>query len=153
MDAFSKVYAEAVSQESRLSKGDVKAPSDVAVTSQSSEPSLVPPSVVEPQAPDASTAVQQENTMVNSVVATSTMGTMPAPTHADSVKWEPAVARTWVNVRSDASRGGDVVGVIKPDEKAMLGVDRYGWRQVRLQDVSGWVDPRLFESDSTRTRG
>lgn len=73
---------------------------------------------------------------------------------ADSVQWEPAVARTWVNVRSDAGRGGEVVGIIKPSEKAMLGgVGRAGWRQVKSPEMSGWVDPRLFESDSLRTRG
>lgn len=71
----------------------------------------------------------------------------------DSVVWTPAVARTWVNVRSDASRGGEVVGVIKPESRAMLGTDRGGWRQVRLSDVTGWVDPKLFEPDSLRTRG
>ncbi|BAH39118.1 MAG TPA: hypothetical protein DGD08_09425 [Gemmatimonas aurantiaca] len=74
-------------------------------------------------------------------------------TTADSIQWTPAVARTWVNVRSDASRGGEVVGVIKPASRAMLGTDRAGWRQVRLSDVTGWVDPRLFEPDSLRTRG
>ncbi|MCC6242629.1 MAG: hypothetical protein IT353_07290 [Gemmatimonadaceae bacterium] len=72
----------------------------------------------------------------------------------DSVHWEPAVARTWVNVRSDAGRGGEVVGIIKPSEKAMLGnVGRAGWRQMKSPEMSGWVDPRLFESDSLRTRG
>lgn len=75
-----------------------------------------------------------------------------APT-SDEIQWTPAVARTWVNVRSDASRGGEVVGVIKPASRAMLGTDRAGWRQVRSPDVSGWVDPRLFEPDSLRTRG
>jgi hypothetical protein len=72
---------------------------------------------------------------------------------ANDIRWVPAVARTWVNVRSDASRGGEVVGVIKPASRAMLGTDRAGWRQVRSPDVSGWVDPRLFEADSLRTRG
>lgn len=72
---------------------------------------------------------------------------------ADSIQWTPAVARTWVNVRSDASRGGEVVGVIKPASRAMLGTDRAGWRQVRLSDVTGWVDPRLFEPDSLQSRG
>lgn len=80
-----------------------------------------------------------------------------SPTSApvgDDIQWTPAVARTWVNVRSDASRGGEVVGVIKPASRAMLGTDRAGWRQVRSPDVSGWVDPRLFEpADSLRTRG
>lgn len=70
-----------------------------------------------------------------------------------TIRWVPAVARTWVNVRSDASRGGEVVGVIKPASRAMLGTDRAGWRQVRSPDVSGWVDPRLFEPDSLRPRG
>ncbi|MEN9509255.1 MAG: hypothetical protein RLZZ621_1818 [Gemmatimonadota bacterium] len=72
---------------------------------------------------------------------------------ADSVRWVPAVARTWVNVRSDASRGGSVVGVIKPSSRAMLGVDRAGWRLVKSPEVSGWVDPRLFDADSVRSRG
>jgi SH3-like domain-containing protein len=67
--------------------------------------------------------------------------------------WVPAVARTWVNVRSDASRGGEVVGVIKPSSRAMLGSNRAGWRQVRSSDATGWVDPRLFAADSTRPRG
>lgn len=80
-------------------------------------------------------------------------GSLAAPPTADSVQWVPAVARTWVNVRRDASRGGDVVGVIKPSEKAMLGIGRSGWRQVKSPDISGWVDPRLFEADSLRTRG
>ncbi len=70
-----------------------------------------------------------------------------------SITWTPAVARTWVNVRDDASRGGQVVGVIKPASRAMLGTDRAGWRQVRSPDVNGWVDPRLFEADSLKIRG
>jgi hypothetical protein len=77
----------------------------------------------------------------------------PAAGAGDSITWTPAVARTWVNVRSDASRGGEVVGVIKPAARAMLGTDRAGWRQVRSTDVTGWVDPRLFAPDSLRSRG
>lgn len=72
---------------------------------------------------------------------------------ADSIVWIPAVARTWVNVRNDASRVGNVVGVINPSARAMLGTTRAGWRQVKSPDVSGWVDPKLFERDSTRSRG
>ena len=71
----------------------------------------------------------------------------------DSITWTPAVARTWVNVRNDASRGGVIVGVIKPAARAMLGTGRAGWRQVRSLDATGWVDPRLFEPDSLRSRG
>lgn len=75
-------------------------------------------------------------------------------TATDSVQWIPAVARTWVNVRNDASRGGNVIGVINPASKAMLGETRAGWRQVRSTDsVIGWADPKLFEADSLRSRG
>ncbi len=78
---------------------------------------------------------------------------VPTAGTLDSITWTPAVARTWVNVRNDASRGGDVIGVIKPAARAMLGTDRSGWRQVRSPNVNGWVDPRLFAPDSLRTRG
>ncbi len=67
--------------------------------------------------------------------------------------WVPMVARTWVNVRNDASRGGNVVGVINPSSRAMLGESRGGWRQVRSTDVVGWVDPKLFDADTLRHRG
>jgi hypothetical protein len=78
------------------------------------------------------------------------MVTVTAP---DSGSWQPAVARTWVNVRSDASREGEVIGVISPESKALLGSGRAGWRRVRFTNGSGWVDPRLFEPDSVGTRG
>ena len=77
----------------------------------------------------------------------------PVAGAVDSIAWTPAVARTWVNVRNEASRGGEVIGVIKPAARAMLGTDRAGWRQVRSPDVTGWVDPRLFAPDSLRIRG
>jgi hypothetical protein len=64
----------------------------------------------------------------------------------DSTTWQPAVARTWVNVRSDASPDGAVVGVISPDSRAMLGTTRRGWRRITLDELSGWVDPRLFSA-------
>lgn len=72
----------------------------------------------------------------------------------DSARWVPVVARTWVNIRSGAGRSGDVVGVIKPASRAMLGTTgRAGWRQVRSGDTTGWVDSRLFEADSLGSRG
>lgn len=77
-----------------------------------------------------------------------------ASTPTDSTRWEPAVARTWVNIRNDAGRSGDVVGVIKPASRAMLGATgRAGWRQVRSGDTTGWADSRLFEADSLASRG
>jgi len=85
--------------------------------------------------------------------ATASADLVLAATAADSVQWMPAVARTWVNVRSDARRGGDVIGVINPAARAMLGTTRAGWRQVKSPDVSGWVDPKLFEPDPARSRG
>ena len=71
-----------------------------------------------------------------------------------TTQWVAATARTWVNVRANAGRGGNVVGVIKPSEKAMLGsVGRGGFRQVKSPEMSGWADPRLFVADTVRTRG
>lgn len=75
------------------------------------------------------------------------------PAADDSVRWVPAVARTWVNVRRDASRDGEVVGVLEPESRAWLERGRAGWRRVRTQDVRGWVDARLFEADSVARRG
>lgn len=71
---------------------------------------------------------------------------------ADSIVWTAVVARTWVNVRNGASRNSEVIGMIKPDSRALLGTGRSGWRQVRSPDISGWVDPRHFDPDSLRTR-
>lgn len=118
--------------------------------------------------PSTPQVVVAENSVSTATLATAALREAPAPGDSmvyvsaeggalvaagDSIQWTPAVARTWVNVRSDASRGGEVVGVIKPASRAMLGTDRAGWRQVRSTEVSGWVDPRLFEPDSLRTRG
>ncbi len=71
------------------------------------------------------------------------------PVAPDSTTWQPAVALTWVNVRSDASLDGEVVGVVSPDSRALLGATRRGWRRITLDDVTGWVDPRLFASASS----
>ena len=77
---------------------------------------------------------------------------MAAP--ADTVQWVPAVARTWVNVRTNEGRDADVVGIIKPASRAMLGgTGRAGWRQVRSDSMTGWVNPKHFDADSARTRG
>jgi len=103
-----------------------------------------------PTADSMPVVAQAPEPIIDSVHLASAEGALAA---ADSIRWVPAVARTWVNVRADASREGDVVGVIKPTDKAMLGIGRSGWRQVKSPDVTGWVDPRLFESDSLRTRG
>ena len=90
-------------------------------------------------------------------VAVSDSTAVDAAFDADSASmrvasWVPMVARTWVNVRNDASRGGNVVGVINPSSRAMLGESRGGWRQVRSTDVVGWVDPKLFDADTLRHR-
>ncbi len=119
---------------------------DERVSSPSSTPVATPES---PTPTVAQSPVEQDSI----VVAMAGVSEGALSLSADSVRWVPAVALTWVNVRSDASRGGDVVGVIKPSEKAMLGIGRSGWRQVKSPDISGWVDPRLFEADSLRTRG
>lgn len=110
-------------------------------------------------APVNATASERIGVPASTVASAATPGASAPPdtlsmvSSGDSIQWVPAVARTWVNVRSDASRGGEVVGVIKPASRAMLGTDRAGWRQVRSTEASGWVDPRLFEPDSVRSRG
>lgn len=72
----------------------------------------------------------------------------------DTVQWVPAVARTWVNVRNEAGRDNQVVGVIRTGSRALLGgTGREGWRQVRTDSATGWVNPKHFLVDSVRTRG
>lgn len=118
------------------------------------------PTMVTP-AREASAALAREP--MPSIAATPSVGVSDSTAadagfHVDSdsmraASWVPMVARTWVNVRNDASRGGNVVGVISPSSRAMLGESRRGWRQVRSTDVVGWVDPKLFDADTLRHRG
>jgi hypothetical protein len=149
-EAFGRMYTEAVASGSRTDESVRRSPASVSK-------GQAPPSANGMQAgsnaesvPVAHGASGTPNGAVNDILIS---GEELSQDVADSIRWVPAVALTWVNVRSNASRGGDVVGVIKPDEKAMLGVGRAGWRQVRLSDMKGWVDPALFETDTLRTRG
>ncbi len=111
--------------------------------------------------PSGASVVQDSaNAMPIASVAQDSANAMPTlPSVVDSVvsttmaNWVPMVARTWVNVRNDASLRGNVVGVINPASRAMLGETRGGWRQVRSTDVVGWVDPKLFDVDTLRHRG
>lgn len=148
-EAFARMYAEAVSSSSRtdesMRRAEASVPTRKAVRKASG------PQVALAQEVRGGSGTMNPETAVGVIDAIGAEETLQDV--ADSIRWVPAVARTWVNVRSNASRGGDVVGVIKPDEKAMLGVGRSGWRQVRLSDMNGWVDPKLFETDSVRTRG
>ena len=98
----------------------------------------------------APSVAQSPESIADTLVVASADGALAT---ADSVQWVPAVATTWVNVRRDASREGDVVGIIKPSERAMLGVGRSRWRQVKSPEITGWVDGSLFQADSVRTRG
>jgi len=107
------------------------------------------PAAAATQLTSMNATIELDRTSTSSTIAN---GTLLAAV-SDSIEWIPAVARTWVNVRDDAGRGGNVVGVINPSSRAMLGTTRAGWRQVKSTDVTGWVDPRLFEPDSLRTRG
>ncbi len=107
---------------------------------------LSPPAAPAP----APSVAQSPESIADTLVVASADGALAT---ADSVQWVPAVATTWVNVRRDASRDGDVVGIIKPSERAMLGVGRSRWRQVKSPEITGWVDGSLFQADSIRTRG
>ena len=121
-------------------------------STQPAEQSAAQLHAVPPPSSDVATAGTTTFTDSTVTAAAFDAGTLFASA-PDSIRWIPAVARTWVNVRNDASRDGSVVGVINPASRAMLGTTRAGWRQVKSTDVTGWVDPRLFESDSLRTRG
>lgn len=122
----------------------------VATVTAPMTPAVSPPRAAPSVDSTAPMVARAPESVADSVHIASAEGALAA---ADSIRWVPAIARTWVNVRADASREGDVVGVIKPADKAMLGIGRSGWRQVKSPDVTGWVDPRLFEADSLRTRG
>jgi uncharacterized protein YgiM (DUF1202 family) len=122
-----------------LLRADPAMGSAIVATASVSAP--LPPSV-EPAAPDVSDTAAR--TLADSAVR--------AVIETDSIVWTAVVARTWVNVRNSASRDSEVVGVIKPASRALLGTGRSGWRQVRSPDISGWVDPRHFDPDSLRTR-
>ncbi len=117
----------------------------VATVAQVASPTEASPSETMP----VDSALTTDSTVTADGIAAGTM----VASASDSIQWTPAVARTWVNVRNDASRGGNVVGVINPSSRAMLGTTRAGWRLVKSTDVTGWADPRLFEPDSNRTRG
>ncbi len=65
-----------------------------------------------------------------------------------SAHWVVATARTWANVRSDADRGSNVVGIITPETRVQLGETRGGWHRLRSGRIEGWVDHRLFAMES-----
>lgn len=134
------VFARAIAEVSKPATEVTQSPSGTIMT-----PAIVPQLVADSAANLPLATIEPDSLLVASAEG--------ALISADTIQWVPAVARTWVNVRRDASRIGDVIGVIKPSEKAMLGIGRSGWRQVKAPEVSGWVDPRLFEADSLRTRG
>lgn len=110
---------------------------------------VVPPTAEAPVAAQPTGELQGEP-RVDGVLMGTAAGAIAV---VDSILWVPAVATTWVNVRRDASRDGDVVGIIRPSEKAMLGVGRSRWRQLKSPEFTGWVDGSLFAADSARTRG
>lgn len=134
----------------QYTSGIVREAQSTVATRAASASSVSTPTVMPMAMPTDESAMRTTSDSASAVVASADVSTTAT---ADSITWTPAVARTWVNVRSDASRGGQVVGVIKPTTRAMLGTDRAGWRLVKSTDVQGWVDPRLFEADSLRTRG
>jgi hypothetical protein len=125
-----------------------------AVSRRSVSPVVAAPEVAmstAPAAPPSPTALDAAPVVVPAAPIDSVI--TPEVSGDSAIVWTPAVARTWVNVRDAANRDAQVVGVIKPASRAMLGTDRSGWRRVRSPDVHGWVDPRLFEANSLKSRG
>lgn len=122
-----------------------------AVATVASSATSIPVTAEVPGALNPSTQVDSMQAPVVDSSAATVAYAVPA---IDSVRWVPVVARTWVNIRNAAGRSGEVVGVIKPASRAMLGgTGRAGWRQVRSGDTTGWVDSRMFEADSLASRG
>ncbi|MFN8579942.1 MAG: SH3 domain-containing protein [Gemmatimonadaceae bacterium] len=80
--------------------------------------------------------------------ALSSLRIAPASMSGVSVRWVVATARTWANVRSDADRGSEVVGIITPETRVQLGETRAGWHHLRSGRLEGWVDHRLFAMES-----
>ncbi|MCC6317560.1 MAG: hypothetical protein IT361_07705 [Gemmatimonadaceae bacterium] len=83
------------------------------------------------------------------------VATIPLPPGAGlptTVRWTPARALTYINVRSGADRKAPVVGVVTPNMAVELGARFHGWREVRAAGLRGWADPRNFSSDSSTPR-
>ena len=124
---------------------------------------LAPAPVSSPALPAAQVAQAKPDSSIPPSAAGSSSALAPnavnpgapnASTPSDTVHWVPAVARTWVNVRNEAGRENQVVGVIRTGSRALLGgTGREGWRQVRSDSATGWVNPKHFVVDSVRTRG
>lgn len=124
------------------------APLAPAPTSVASTPSA-------PSAPSAASAASApQAALPTAVVVAATAPPAASALPGDTVHWVPAIARTWVNVRNQAGRENQVVGVIRTGSRALLGgTGRAGWRQVRTDSAVGWVNPKHFDVDSVRTRG
>jgi len=65
-----------------------------------------------------------------------------ARTKTPASRWESAVARSWVVVRSAARKDARIVASVGPESRVQLGESQGGWRRIRSRDIAGWIDLR-----------
>jgi len=66
----------------------------------------------------------------------------PSSTSRPSSRWVNSIAKHWVIVRADASRGARIVASVGPNSHVQLGESRGEWRRIKAKGVAGWVEPR-----------
>jgi SH3 domain-containing protein len=83
-------------------------------------------------------------------IPSASAATLPTTASPDSTaEWVDKTVHTWVNVRTDASREAQVVGVISPDTHVQVGASHAGWVRIKAPGLSGWVGRRALLTDSS----
>lgn len=77
-------------------------------------------------------------------IATNVTASKPPARRPTRHAWVNSVARSWVVVRADASRGSRIIASIGPDTRVQLGESRGDWRRIRAKGLAGWVYHRSF---------
>ncbi len=57
-------------------------------------------------------------------------------------RWVILVAKSWIVVRTGASKDSHIVASVGPESRVQLGETRGSWRRLRSRDIIGWVDLR-----------
>lgn len=63
-----------------------------------------------------------------------------------------ATVTNFANVRSEPVPGATVRAVLAPGVRVEIGGRQRGWRLIRTEGATGWVDPRNLRVDSARSR-
>ena len=110
-------------------KSEIVIPVKITGIQQKTE-SVVTPTPVLPDTTSASITGQADT------------NTAPAPSESNVVRWERGVVKIGVNLRASPNKSSKVLLVLVPDDVVMLGDMLPGWRKVRVDDLTGWLDPR-----------